>query len=205
MGDSTLDNISTGDFFRELLLTYRLIFGQNTKSWQLFASEMASRPHSSFTTRSKGKSSHSHPGGVLHLEDADPMLIKLCGRRYDAIGSEDIYEEIHAENVQTYYMPSSFPFFASRILSLQDNAREQHSHDWKTLWHDHRDESNWWQFWAVLFIGGGTLVLGTLSLAFQIGQLVIAREQLVQQGSNSIPFSACNYAPRTYAVLASDI
>jgi hypothetical protein len=40
------------------------------------------------------------------------------------------------------------------------------------LWHDSRDVSKWWTIWAVLLIGVGTIVLGVLTLAFQIMQAV---------------------------------
>jgi hypothetical protein len=66
-------------------------------------------------------------------------------------------------------------------------VKEQHPHNWKTLWHDHRNNGNWWQFWAVLFIGGTTIILSILSLAFQIWQAVLTEQQLEQGQQNSQP------------------
>lgn len=63
--------------------------------------------------------------------------------------------------------------------------RERNPHDLKTLWHNHRDKTNWWQFWAVVFIGGGTLLLGILSLVFQIVQVVLALKQLIAQENST--------------------
>jgi hypothetical protein len=40
------------------------------------------------------------------------------------------------------------------------------------LWHDVRDVSKWWTIWAVLLIGGGTIILSVVTLAFQIMQAV---------------------------------
>lgn len=40
------------------------------------------------------------------------------------------------------------------------------------LWRDVRDVSKWWTIWAVLLIGGGTIILSVVTLAFQIMQAV---------------------------------
>jgi hypothetical protein len=157
-----------------MLLTYRLIFGQDTRSYRLFAKEMASQAKSR-------KTSPCDP----QFAEPDPMLTKLCGLSCDALGVADIYQEIRAQDVQSYYMPNSYPFFAERLLNLQRHVKEQHPHDWKTLWYDHRNKSNWWQFWAVLFIGVGVLILGTLSLTFQIWQAVLTQQQVAQQRNYS--------------------
>jgi hypothetical protein len=187
-----------------MLLTYRLVFGQDSESWRLFAREVS--------RRAKAKEPC-----ITRVDDADPMLWTLCGRSCDADGTADIYEEIGADTFQAYYMPNSYPFFADRLLAVQGYVKGQNPHDWKALWHDHRNKSNWWQFWvsrfsprspisfpvgtgsalsasctdsvsslqAVLFIGGGTLVLGTLSLVFQIWQVVLSQQQLIASSSAS--------------------
>jgi hypothetical protein len=118
-----------------MLLTYRLLFGQDNESWRLFAREVSRR------ARSKDSC-------ITRLPDADPMLMKLCGRSCDAEGAAEIYEEIGAETFQTYYTPNSFPFFADRLLALQGYVKGQNPHDLRSLWHDHRNKPNWWQFWV---------------------------------------------------------
>lgn len=125
----------TSDFFREMLLTYRLLFGQDSKSFRLFAKEMASRPN-------------SRARCVLELPDADPLLLSLCARSCYADGVADLFDEIRADNVQACYAPASYPFFAGKLLRMQGYVKEQHPHDRNTLWHDHRNKSDWWQFWV---------------------------------------------------------
>lgn len=171
-GESRDEADLTSSFFCELLLTYRLLFSQDSASHSLFASEC------SLTSKSRKPS-------LLALPDADPLLALLCGRGADFPPVAALYESLRADNPQAYYMPAAWPWFGARLLAVQGYVREQHPHDWKTLWHDNRNKSNWRQFWAVLFIGGTTIILSVLSLAFQIWQAVLTQQQLVQgqQGS----------------------
>jgi len=167
-----------------MLLTYRLIFGQDIKSSRLFARELAaltsaSKPSKSkFKYRSKPTSREPRKLCVFSLPDADPLLLRLC---IDEPGAADIYAEIKASTIQRYYTEQSYPFFAEKLLLLQAFVKEQHPYDWNTLWHDHRNATNWWQFWAVMFIGGMTIILSVLSLIFQIWQAILTLQQL-QQG-----------------------
>lgn len=153
----------TRDLFVELLLTYRLIFSQNAQSWKLFSSEMSGMSKS-----------------VLSLPDADPLLPLLCGRPFDSSEVVALYDYIRADDIQAYYTPGSFQFFGGRILQIQGFVETQNPPDWRSLWHDNRNKSNWWAFWAVLFIGGGTIVLMFMSLALQAWQTWLAGEQLKQ-------------------------
>jgi hypothetical protein len=171
-----------------MLLTYRLIFGQDAKSYRLFAKEhaaliSASKPSPSklkSMSKSKAASPKPRPPSVFALPDADLLLERLCGLRASAPGAAEIYLDINAPRMETYYTPESYPFFAEKLLTLQAYVKEQHPHDWRTLWHDHRNKTSWWGFWAVLFFGGMTVTLSGLSLVFQIWQAVLTQQQLVQ-------------------------
>jgi hypothetical protein len=163
-----------------MLLTYRLIFGQDTKSSRLFAKELAAltKPSNSKSKlRSKSTPQKARQPCVFALPDADPMLLCLCA---DEPGAAEIYNDIKAPIMQRYYPAQSYPFFAEKLLLLQAYVKEQHPYDWNTLWHDHRNATNWWQFWAVMFIGGITIILSVLSLIFQIWQAVLTLQQLEQ-------------------------
>jgi hypothetical protein len=174
-----------------MLLTYRLIFGQDPRSSKLFAKEKAAltRRHSKL----KAASTRAIQPHIFALPDADPLLPRLCSLHADEPDAIEVYGDLNPGILQTYYTPDMYPFFAEKLLVLQAYVKEQHPHDWKTLWRDHRNKSNWWQFWAVLFIGGGTLILGTLSLAFQVWQAVLTEQQLAQGANNvspAVPLSA---------------
>jgi len=157
-----------------MLLTYRLLFSQDSASHGLFASEC------SLTSKSRKPS-------LLALPDADPLLADLCGRSEDFPPVAALYESVRADSPQAYYMPTAWPWFGARLMAVQGYVKEQHPHDWKTLWHDHRNKSNWWQFWAVLFFGGTTIILSALSLIFQIWQAVLTQQQLEQGQQGSEP------------------
>jgi hypothetical protein len=214
-GEYTPGSASANDYFRELLLTYRLIFSQDTASHRLFAYETTLRSHqigpyprsradwthSTSFSALQGRSKAKTNSNILQLPDADPLLPILCSHPPSDPHITAFYDELsEPSSPEAYYMPHAFPFFAKKILILQGYVREQNPHDWKTLWHDHRNKSNWWQFWAVLFIGGGTIILGTLSLVFQIWQCVLALAQLRQGagggGSSSLAPTATPDAAR---------
>jgi hypothetical protein len=157
------------DYFREVLLSYRLIFGQDKKSWKAFVEKSALRP----------------PGWDCLLpgfDDADPLLQTLCGTSASSPAAADLYAEIEAEEVSPYYYPDSFPFLGRRILDLQTFIKGRHPHNWRALWNDRRNVAYWWTFWAVLFIGGGTILLGLLQLAISIWQGISSQQQVVGAG-----------------------
>jgi hypothetical protein len=172
-----------------MLLTYRLIFGQDAKSYKLFKREMdavcaaASSPPLSLSLPSKSKPKPAPPPCIFSFPDADPMLPLLCSRRWNSAAAAPIYDDLKADEPQTHYTPSSYPFFAEKLLAIQSYVKDRNPHDWKAMWHDTRNKNNWWQFWAVLFIGGGTLLFGFLGLALQVAQVVLAQKQLVLQNS----------------------
>jgi len=153
------------DYFREVLLSYRLLFGQDKKSWKAFVEKSA------LWTPGWDCSS---PG----LGDADPLLQTLCGASASSPAAAALYAEIEAEELSPYYYPDSFPFLGRRILDLQTFIKGRHPHNWRALWNDRRNVAYWWTFWAVLFIGGGTILLGLLQLAFSIWQGVTSQQQV---------------------------
>jgi len=167
-----------------MLLTYRLLFGQDLRSSKLFVKEMAAIAK----RHAKSKAALHLPPHIFALPDADPLLPLLCSLHADELaGISDLYAELNAGVLQSFYTPDMYPFFAEKLLVLQAYVKEQHPHNWHTLWNDHRNKGNWWQFWAVLFIGGGTLLLATLSLVFQIWQAVLTQQQLMQGFNNARP------------------
>jgi hypothetical protein len=169
-----------------MLLTYRLIFGQDPRSSKLFAKEVTAltRRQSKLKAAASARALRPH---VFALPDADPLLPRICSLHADDPDAIAVYGDLNPGILQTYYTPDLYPFFAEKLLVLQAYVKEQHPHDWRTLWRDHRNKSNWWQFWAVLFIGGGTLILGTLSLVFQVWQAVLTQQQLAQGTNNVSP------------------
>jgi hypothetical protein len=77
------------------------------------------------------------------------MLEVLCGRRWDANGALQIFDEIEAENPSSYYSLSrDFPFLGERLLDLQKYVKGHNPQSMVALWHDMRNPSAWWTFWV---------------------------------------------------------
>jgi hypothetical protein len=123
---------SPTDYFKEILVTYRLIFGQHQSSWKLFQREMA-----------KFGGSPS-----LHLADKDPILHTLCAEPWDTPKALEIYKHIQAHDMQQSYVPDSYPFFSKRLLIVQNYAQDHKTESLKAIWNDRRNVSTWWTFWA---------------------------------------------------------
>ena len=134
-----------------MLLTYRLIFGQDPRYSRLFAKELAAPIPAPKPSHSKPASQKGRQPCVFTLPDADPLLLRLCGLDANAPGAAEIYADINAPITQIYYTSELYPFSADKLLMLQAYVKEQHPHDWQALWHDHRNETNWWQFWLGLW------------------------------------------------------
>ncbi|KAL8797877.1 MAG: hypothetical protein Q9195_000229 [Heterodermia aff. obscurata] len=137
------------EFFRDVLLSYRLLFGQNSGSWKAFRKAYNDVDG---VTRS---------GEILH----DPLLGRLCGQKWEK--ERAFYKDLDAIDAPSHYRVQDFPFLGSRLLRLQNFSKHQEPHDWKVLWNDRRDIMKSYTFWAVLFFGGGTLLLTLIQLIVQ--------------------------------------
>jgi len=102
----------TPDYFREVLLSYRLIFGQDPKSWKAFQKTLS-------TYKEHWDCSDNQS------DDGDPMLRILCCSSYKSPNASRIYQDIDASEVASpcYYPDSDFPFLGRRILNLQAFVR----------------------------------------------------------------------------------
>jgi hypothetical protein len=125
----------TSEYFREFLLTYRLLFGENKRSQRAFSSrlnrwrkEWKSRPHSS---------------NVLE----DPILLILGSQGWESDEAQRIYDEIDAEDPINLYSPTShFVFFGKRLLKLQNYVRRRSSRSLRAILYDRRNV-----LWRVTF------------------------------------------------------
>ncbi|RDW64276.1 hypothetical protein BP5796_10778 [Coleophoma crateriformis] len=137
----------SSDFLIEVLCSYRLIFGQHRASYETFVK--------------------IRPSGFR-----DPLLETLCGK---SCIKHDFYDELEAGASKNVYSASSdFPLIGRRILVLQDYMNAQNPSDLRTLWYDKRDILRWYTFWAVVVVGGVSILLSIISTvltAVQVSQL----------------------------------
>ncbi|KAI4681755.1 uncharacterized protein J4E84_007350 [Alternaria hordeiaustralica] len=158
---------------RELMLTYRLLFGQSVRSRKLVQDLLIQEKKADRVV--------------------DPLLERLCtlplsrswvakslSRRnhldlpaalfpQSTISTSSVFMESDSYSAQ-----HDFPVFGLRLLELQKyNLRQQPSRA-RDLWRDRRNPLQWYTFWAVIWVGGITIVLAVLQLAVGIAQLYFA-------------------------------
>jgi hypothetical protein len=91
--------VPTDSFFRELLLTYRVLFGQDKRSFQEF--------------RRRYTRQDAHYA-------LDPLLPVLCDRTWTMPDARDLYTDIDAGAVRdTYDSNADFPIMGQKLLALQ--------------------------------------------------------------------------------------
>lgn len=147
---------------REILLSYRLLFAQSRRSRRLISHELDK-------SRSQGK--------------LDPLLRILSVTSLPSLHSRlprglFPHSTLNAEGMlqesDTYSAREDFPSFGYRLLILQRyNLRQQPSRV-KDLWRDRRNPLQWYTFWAVVWVGGISIVLSVLQLLVGAAQLYLA-------------------------------
>ncbi|MCJ1476712.1 hypothetical protein MMC13_005380 [Lambiella insularis] len=96
-------------------------------------------------------------------------------RKYRVI-QEHIGTGTSIEGNPRYYY--NFPIFGARIQALKAHMASEKSRGLRQLWDDSRDTLTWYTIWAAFFLGGGSLVLATLSLITSIVQTVVSFKTL---------------------------
>jgi hypothetical protein len=104
------------DYFREVLLSYRLIFGQDKASYEDFTQL-------------------TNKFGPISGQPTDPILLILCGRCWDSDSAIEIYDEIKADDASHRYSVSDFPFLGRRLLALQKNIRYRRPNTIQAWWY----------------------------------------------------------------------
>jgi hypothetical protein len=164
----------------EMLLSYRLLFAQSSKSRRIVGRLLSQS--------SKKASTHTVSGIT---DDADPFLSTICTTpllshwRHFSFTRQNLLPgtifppstlDIHGQlqECDTYSARDDFPVFGSRLLQLQRyNMRQQPSRV-RDLWRDRRNPLQWYTFWAVLWIGGVTIILAVLQLLVGIVQIYVS-------------------------------
>jgi hypothetical protein len=135
--DVRTPDVPTEEFFREILLSYRLIFGQDDRSWRIFSRMVQTQ---------ENYRGHTSWGPSW---DCDPMLLILCGKSSTNAEACRIYDEIDANEPTSYADPNTdFPFFGKRLLELQQFINQHQPQNIRSLLHDRRDVSAWYTVWS---------------------------------------------------------
>lgn len=168
--DVRAPEVPTDDFFKEILLSYSLIFGQDERSYKAFARMVP------VWEEQRGRSSWETTW------DSDPMLHVLCGQSSNDEEARKIYDEIDANEPASYYNPhTEFPFFGKRLLELQQFIKQHQPHTVRSLLNDRRDLSAWYNLWntqVLIAFATITIFLMIISMIFQIWQVMLAKDQI---------------------------
>jgi hypothetical protein len=138
--------VEISQLLHEVILSYRLLFGQNSKSRRLFQSLTI------FESQLP--------------EAQDPLLAQLCcGKTWG----------LPIQEREFYRLRRDFPILRSRIATLQHQMMSLKPRGWSQIWNDKRDSAQWLTFWAVIFIGGSGILLSLIQMLLQAAQLAGAK------------------------------
>ena len=103
------------NLFREILLSYRMLFGSDAASRRRFK--------------------HIYAKEVPEAARGDPLLEQLCGQRCTSNFSQVIYDEVDADPPsETTYLTSDYPIFGQRLYRLHKHVEEQSPTSLRLLW-----------------------------------------------------------------------
>lgn len=139
------DDIS--QFLQEVLLSYRLLFGQSAKSRRLF------------------RHTFKPPGGHGNL--ADFLLPLICTRKQLV----DTPKSIPMDR-PIYFTARDFPVLYDRIEIISKELKDARPKSIHDLIRDRRDTLQYWTFWLVAIIGGISILLSLIQVVLQAVQLI---------------------------------
>ncbi|KAF2228144.1 hypothetical protein BDZ85DRAFT_12283 [Elsinoe ampelina] len=150
---------------REILMSYRLLFGQSRRSRVLVKQELEALQK-------------------IRPDTFDPLLTTVCTRHLDHTlrGLPDYIwprtcvdrKKGSLREFQEYNTSYDFPMFGQRLAKLQEFCLRQQPNKLRDFWRDRRHPLQWYTFWVVTIIGGVTVVLSILQLLVGIAQLIVA-------------------------------
>ena len=160
------DSLTFFDFLREMILSYRILFGMDRTSRKCFRAEIENWKKDSLC---------DGPFSGRRMYDIDPLLWILCTDSGASPDLKNLLIPLNGKETTPRYAVEDFPFLGGRLLQLQNLIEGQPPTNWRLLWtllgNGHTVTRNWWVVWtttAVLLIGGGTLVLQFWQLVFQL-------------------------------------
>lgn len=128
----------------EILLSYRLLFGQSRKSRHFFRHLLRSDPALS--------------------NNPDSLLSSLCTKRL-------FTRQGVPRDRLNYLSDSHFPTLEARVKVLVAELKGARPTGWRDLFRDRRDKVQYWTFWLVAFIGAVGILLAIAQVALQAVQI----------------------------------
>ncbi|KAI9759079.1 MAG: hypothetical protein M4579_002595 [Chaenotheca gracillima] len=138
--ESVADHAAISELLYETLHSYRLLFGQNKSSRNLFRRLYKSTP-----------GLNQHP---------DPLLQYLCT-------AKEVHHCCVPYDRVTYYVQRNFGVLGVRVENIARELKGARPNSWKALLRDRRDTVQYWTFWLVAIIGCAGLLLSLAQVILQ--------------------------------------
>ena len=159
------------DFFKEMLMTYRLLFGKDKHSWKLCRRLLRKEIGGWFFQR-WWRVIWSSKARLEEATTRDLLLRKLCCSDADDV---PMYDDLDIPGARTLYSPQQdFPFFGTRLATLQEHTRMLQPYNLWTLWWDRRDPNRFYTIRALVIFSIITLILALLGLGLSAAQVASA-------------------------------
>jgi hypothetical protein len=141
-------------FLREILLSYRLLFGQSKPARRFFRNMLN--------------------GGSVLSQNPDPLLRSLCLYQYFA-------NTLVPADRLVYVTPRDFLVLGERVELLGAELRCTKPRSWRNLLRDRRDSLQYWTFWLVAIFGVASIVLSLMQVILGLVQVLQAQQAQAQQ------------------------
>lgn len=156
-------------FKQEVLLSYRILFGQDQASRSLFRKIEKERLH----------------GASGSAASQDPLLQILCGARTSSRQIRSLPQYLwpkpcrnaidgRLQKLDEYSVSSDLPLLGHRFLVIQEFNLRQRPRSFLRFWRDKRDRPKWYTFWVVTIVDLLALVLGLVQIALSAAQLYVS-------------------------------
>jgi hypothetical protein len=145
---------------QEVLMSYRLLFGQSRAARGLGK-----------TLLQKMESKHDYDQ-LLACLCTKPRreVVKKLPESFWPVSCRDFDNVL--QEVDSYSSRDDFPMLGSRLTAIQEFNLRQQPRRLRDLWRDRRNPLQWYTFWAVLVIGGLSIILAILQLVAAIVAVV---------------------------------
>lgn len=147
--DPRADEDDIAHLLEEILLSYRLLFGQSEKSRKLFRGIF-------------------DPAN-LPFPQPDTLLHDLCGLRQLSLDASQA--NLLPRDRRVYYAARDFPVLYERVELLTKELSGARPRSMSGLLRDRRDTLQFWTFWLVALFGGVSIALAIIQTILQVIQI----------------------------------
>ena len=151
------EEFSPQNLMKEIILSYGLLFHDWRLARKIYRKEERNRTSTMI---------------LYGRANVDLWLDKLCGMDLPTSIFSSMWSKYSIR--ETYDANSQFPILSGRLKIIQDYIEGIQPSRFASLWNDRRDLRLWYTVWAVLIIGGISILQASFSLILSAAQVAIA-------------------------------